>query len=60
MNPLEQLREPLAAAYGYTELLISQPFEEQERLELLVSVMRQLETMKHIINTQQGLLPEGE
>lgn len=45
-----ELRTPMASIYGYSELMLSQEFPEEERRELLGIIHRQSELMVSIIN----------
>ncbi len=45
-----ELRTPMASVYGFTELLMTQEFEEAERSEFLATIFRQSELMIAIIN----------
>lgn len=45
-----ELRTPMASIYGFSELLLAQPFNEQERHELLATIFKQSELMVSIIN----------
>jgi signal transduction histidine kinase/CHASE1-domain containing sensor protein len=45
-----ELRTPMASIFGFTELLITQEFEEAERRELLDTIFTQSELMISIIN----------
>jgi signal transduction histidine kinase/HAMP domain-containing protein len=45
-----ELRTPMASIYGYSELMMTQEFAEQERSEFLAIIHRQCEQMIAIIN----------
>ena len=45
-----ELRTPMASIYGFSELLLTQKFDETERQDLLSTVFRQSELMISIIN----------
>jgi signal transduction histidine kinase len=45
-----ELRTPMASIYGFTELLINQPFDEPDRQEMLTTIFKQSELMASIIN----------
>jgi PAS domain S-box-containing protein len=45
-----ELRTPMASIYGFTELLLSQEFGEQERGDFLATIFKQSELMVSIIN----------
>ncbi|MDP3540432.1 MAG: ATP-binding protein [Azonexus sp.] len=45
-----ELRTPMASIFGYSELMLSQEFPEEERHELLGIIHRQSELMVSIIN----------
>jgi signal transduction histidine kinase len=45
-----ELRTPMASIYGFTELLMTQDFDEAERREFLDTIYRQSELMISIIN----------
>ena len=45
-----ELRTPMASIYGFTELLLSQQFDEAERIDLLGTIFKQSELMISIIN----------
>ena len=45
-----ELRTPMASIFGFTELLITQEFEEAERRDLLETIFTQSELMISIIN----------
>jgi signal transduction histidine kinase len=45
-----ELRTPMASIYGFTELLMTQEFDEADRLEFLGTIFRQSEMMISIIN----------
>jgi signal transduction histidine kinase len=51
----EQLREPLASIYGFTELLIHQNYDEVTRLELTSTMLGEIEVMMDLINRQLDL-----
>jgi signal transduction histidine kinase len=59
VNPWEQLREPLAIAYGVAELLLSQPYEDSDRKEMMATILWQLEAMACIVNSAPELPQEG-
>lgn len=46
----EMLREPLASVYGFAELLLTQNYDEQTRLELTTTLLNQVEDVSNIIN----------
>lgn len=48
----EMLREPLASIYGFTELLLTQNYDEDTRLALTSAMFEQVEVMSNLINTQ--------
>jgi PAS domain S-box-containing protein len=45
-----ELRTPMASIYGFSELLLAQPFNAQEQHELLSTIFKQSELMASIIN----------
>ena len=45
-----ELRTPMASIYGFTELLMTQEFDEADRLDFLGTIFRQSELMVSIIN----------
>jgi PAS domain S-box-containing protein len=45
-----ELRTPMASIYGFTELLMTQEFDEADRLDFLGTIFRQSELMISIIN----------
>jgi PAS domain S-box-containing protein len=45
-----ELRTPMASIYGYSELLMTQDFDDEARKELLETIFRQSELMASIIN----------
>jgi signal transduction histidine kinase len=45
-----ELRTPMASIYGYSELMMTQEFAEQERSEFMAIIHRQCEQMISIIN----------
>jgi PAS domain S-box-containing protein len=45
-----ELRTPMASIYGFTELLINQPFGPDEQRDFLETIFRQSELMVSIIN----------
>ena len=45
-----ELRTPMASIYGFTELLMTQEFDEADRLEFLGTIFKQSELMISIIN----------
>ena len=45
-----ELRTPMASIYGFTELLMTQDFDEAERADFLDTIYRQSELMISIIN----------
>lgn len=46
----EQLREPLASIYGFAELLLTQNYDDDLRLELTGTLLEQVEVMLNTIN----------
>lgn len=48
----EQLREPLASIYGFSELLLTQNYDNQTRLDLAALILVEAELMANIINNQ--------
>lgn len=48
----EMLREPLASIYGFTELLLTQNYDEVTRIGLTASMLEQVEVMSNLINEQ--------
>jgi signal transduction histidine kinase len=46
----EELREPLASIYGFAELLLTQSYDEDTRLDLTETLVRQVELMSGLIN----------
>ncbi|MGI9135290.1 MAG: hypothetical protein ACR2I0_15340 [Rhodoferax sp.] len=56
----ETLREPLASVYGLAELMQHKNYDEATRRELSATVLEQLESISHIINThldQASVMP---
>jgi transcriptional regulator with PAS, ATPase and Fis domain len=51
----EMLREPLASIYGFTELLLTQNYDEETRVALTSALFEQVEVMSNLINTQLDL-----
>jgi PAS domain-containing protein len=51
----EILREPLASIYGFTELLLTQHYDEETRIGLTAALFEQVEVMSNLINTQLDL-----
>jgi len=51
----EMLREPLASIYGFTELLLTQNYDEDTRIALTSALFEQVEVMSNLINTQLDL-----
>ena len=51
----QELREPLASAYGFAELLQTQNYDEPTRRDLTTTLLEQLELMSNIINEQLDL-----
>ncbi len=49
-NIAELLREPLASIYGFAELLLTQHYDEQTRLDLTAILLQQTEVMSDLIN----------
>lgn len=45
-----ELRTPLASIYGFSELLLAQEFEPEERQELIATIYRQSDLLVAIIN----------
>ncbi len=45
-----ELRTPMASIYGFTELMLAQEFDPQERHDFLATIYRQSELMISIIN----------
>ncbi len=48
----ELLREPLASIYGFAELLLTQNYDEETRLDLTATLLEQVEVMSNIINSE--------
>jgi K+-sensing histidine kinase KdpD len=48
----EMLREPLASIYGFTELLLTQNYDEDTRIGLTAALFEQVEVMSNLINEQ--------
>jgi PAS domain S-box-containing protein len=48
----ELLREPLASIYGFTELLLTQNYDEDTRIGLTTALFEQVEVMSNLINEQ--------
>jgi signal transduction histidine kinase len=48
----EALREPLASIYGFTELLLTQDYDEETRIDLTSTLLDQIEIMSNLINEQ--------
>jgi hypothetical protein len=48
----EMLREPLASIYGFTELLLTQSYDEDTRTSLTAALLEQVEVMSNLINEQ--------
>jgi PAS domain S-box-containing protein len=46
----EALREPLASIYGFTELLLTQDYDDETRRDLTATLLDQTEVMSNIIN----------
>jgi len=46
----ETLREPLASIYGFTELLLTQNYDEDTRRDLTSTLLEQVEVMSNLIN----------
>jgi len=46
----ELLREPLASIYGFTELLLTQNYDEDTRRDLTATLLEQVEFMSNLIN----------
>ncbi|MFZ4538845.1 response regulator [Propionivibrio sp.] len=46
----ELLREPLASVFGFAELLLTQNYEEDIRLDLTATLLEQVEAMSNILN----------
>lgn len=46
----EVLREPLASIYGFSELLLTQQYDEQTRQDLTAMLLGQAEVMANLIN----------
>ena len=51
----EALREPLASIYGFTELLLTQDYDEPTRRDLTAMVLEQVEAMGNLINEKLDL-----
>jgi signal transduction histidine kinase len=54
----EELREPLASIYGFTELLIYQSYDDETRRELTMTILGEIEIMMDLINRQLDLTHE--
>jgi signal transduction histidine kinase len=48
----EALREPLASIYGFSELLLTQDYDEETRIDLTSTLLDQVEVMSNLINEQ--------
>lgn len=46
----EALREPLASIYGFAELLLTQGYDEDTRLDLTETLLKQVELLSDLIN----------
>ena len=53
----QMLRDPLASVYGFTELLLTQGYDEETRMVLTTTLMEQIERMTNIINEHLDLRP---
>ena len=51
----EALREPLASIYGFTELLLTQNYDEPTRRDLTAMVLEQVEELGNLINERLDL-----
>ena len=51
----EKLRAPLASIYGFSELLLTQNYDEDVRRNLTVTIIEQVEGMVSVINEELDL-----
>lgn len=56
---VEAVREPLGSIYGFTELLLTQNYDEETRRELTTTVLEQAEAMSNILNEHFNRAQDG-
>ena len=49
------LREPLASIFGFAELLLTQNYPDDVRLDLTETLLNQVEAMANILNERLNL-----